>query len=85
MSDKLSVLVEFSMFPTDIGDSKSKYVSKVIDMIDKEGIPYKLTPMSTIFEVDNMEKATEILNKAYKQLEPYSNRVYCVASLILER
>lgn len=85
MSDKLSVLVEFSMFPTDIGESKSKYVSKVIDMIDKEGIPYKLTPMSTIFEVDNMEKATEILNKAYKQLEPYSNRVYCVAKFDIRK
>jgi len=85
MADNLSVLVEFSMFPTDLGESKSKYVSKIIEMIDKEGIPYKLTPMSTIFEVDSIEKATEILNKAYKVLEPYSNRVYSVAKFDIRK
>ncbi len=80
-----SVLVEFSMFPTDVGESKSKYVSKIIDMIDKEGIPYKLTPMSTVFEVDTMEKACEILDKAYKVLEPHSNRVYSVVKFDIRK
>ena len=85
MAENLSVLVEFSMFPTDVGESKSQYVSKIIDMIEKEGVPYKLTAMSTIFEVDNMEKATQILAKAYKVLEPYSNRVYSVAKFDIRK
>jgi len=85
MSENLSVLVEFSMFPTDVGESKSQYVSKIIDMLDKEGINYKLTAMSTIFEVDDMEKATQIIAKAYKQLEPYSNRVYSVVKFDIRK
>lgn len=85
MAENLSVLVEFSMFPIDVGESKSQYVSKIIDMIEKEGINYKLTAMSTIFEVDSMEKATEILAKAYKELEPYANRVYAVAKFDIRK
>ncbi|MGM0642060.1 MAG: thiamine-binding protein, partial [Thermotogota bacterium] len=38
------------MFPTDVGESKSQYVSKVIDFIHNSGVKYKLTPMSTVIE-----------------------------------
>ncbi len=81
----MSILVEFSMFPTDVGESKSKYVSRIIDLIEKEGVPYKLTPMSTVFEVDDMKKACEILEKAYKVLEPDCNRVYSVAKFDIRK
>ncbi len=72
----MSVLMEISMFPTDVGESKSKYVSKIIDMIDQSGIEYKLTPMSTVIETDTIDEALQIIKKAYEVLEPYSNRVY---------
>ncbi len=85
MSDKLSVLVEFSMFPTDVGESKSKYVSRIIKMIEEEGVPYKLTPMSTVFEVNSVKRANEIIEKAYKQLEPDCNRVYTVIKMDIRK
>ncbi len=72
----MSVLLEFSMFPTDVGESKSEYVSKILDMIDKSGVPYKLTPMSTVIETDTIDEALEIIKKSYEILEPHSNRVY---------
>ncbi len=72
----MSVLMEFAMFPTDKGESVSEYVSKVLQMIKNSGVAYKLSPMGTTIETDTMEEALEILNKAYKELEPYSNRVY---------
>ncbi len=72
----MSVLMEFAMFPTDKGESVSQYVSKIIDMIKKSDINYKLSPMGTTIETENMQQALEILHKAYKELEPYSNRVY---------
>ncbi len=81
----MSVLVEFSMFPTDKGESVSAYVSRIIKMIDETGIPYKLTPMGTIFETETMEEALEILNKAYKQLEKDCNRVYAVAKFDIRK
>ncbi len=72
----MSVLVEFSMFPTDHGESKSAYVSRIIDMIDKSGVPYKLSPMGTTFEAETIEDALKIIEQAYKVLEPDCNRVY---------
>jgi len=46
----MSVLLEFSMFPTDKGESVSTHVSKVIKMIHDSGVTYQLTPMGTIIE-----------------------------------
>jgi len=44
------VLLEFSMSPLDKGESVSVYVSRSLDIIDKSGLPYQLTPMGTIIE-----------------------------------
>ena len=44
------VLLEFSMSPFDKGDSLSPYVARIINIIDKSGVHYKLTPMGTILE-----------------------------------
>ncbi len=81
----MSILVEFSMFPTDKGESVSSYVSRIIKMIDESGITYKLTPMGTVFETETMEEALKILDKAYKQLEKDCNRVYAVAKFDIRK
>ncbi len=44
------VLLEFSMFPTSAGESKSAYVARILDVIDTSGVTYQLTPMGTILE-----------------------------------
>lgn len=44
------VLLEFSMFPTTVGESKSAYVARILDIIDQSGVTYQLTPMGTILE-----------------------------------
>lgn len=44
------VLLEFSMTPLDKGESVSKYVARSIDIIDRSGLAYRLTPMGTILE-----------------------------------
>jgi uncharacterized protein (TIGR00106 family) len=76
----VSVLLEFSMFPTSgacrDGDSVSKYVSRVIDMIDKSGVAYQLTPMGTIVETETMREALDVIEKAYETLECDCDRVY---------
>lgn len=69
------VLAEFAMFPTDVGESKSKYVSQVIDYIDKSGITYQLTPMGTILEGE-WDEVMNIITECYKILEVQTNRVY---------
>jgi uncharacterized protein (TIGR00106 family) len=44
------VLLEFSMAPAGKGESVSEYVARILDLIDKSGVPYQLTPMGTILE-----------------------------------
>ena len=75
----LSVLLEFSMFPTSgdcrDGSSVSKQVSKIVDAIDKSGVPYQLTPMGSIIEASSMKEALGIVELAYEQLSD-CDRVY---------
>ncbi len=44
------VLLEFSMSPASKGESLSPYVARSLDIIDKSGLPYQLTPMGTVIE-----------------------------------
>ena len=72
----MSVLIEFAMFPTDKGESVSKYVSRIIKYIDSQEYAYQLTPMGTIIETENIAEALKIIESCYDQLEPDCNRVY---------
>ncbi len=84
-----SVLLEFSMFPTSgdcrDGASVSKYVSRIIDMIDKSGADYQLTPMGTIVETGSVEEALEIVRKAYAVLGDDCERVYSALKLDIRK
>ena len=68
------VLAEFSMYPTDKGESVSKYVAQIIDHIDKSEITYKLTPMGTILE-GSWDEVFGVISECFKILEPQSNRI----------
>jgi len=71
------MLFQVTMFPTSKrGESVSTDVARVIDIIDKSGLPYKLTAMATIIEGE-WEPVMKILNKARKMLRRLGhNRLY---------
>ena len=54
------VLLEFSMSPLTKGESVSEYVARSLDIIDKSGLPYQLTPMGTIIEGEWDEAMTVV-------------------------
>jgi uncharacterized protein (TIGR00106 family) len=68
------VLAEFSMFPTDKGESVSTDVAKVLDVVDQSGIPYQLTPMGTILE-GSWENVFHVISKCFHVLEKESHRI----------
>ena len=72
----MSALIEFAIFPTDHGESKSAYVARVIKMIKESGVPYQFTPMGTIIETDTVAEGLAIVEKAYKILQIDCNRIY---------
>ncbi|MEI6123542.1 MAG: MTH1187 family thiamine-binding protein [Bacteroidota bacterium] len=81
----MSVIVEFSMFPTDKGDSISPYVSRIIKMMIDTGVSYQLTPMGTVFEVSEMHDALAVIAKAYRQLELDCGRVFAIAKFDIRK
>ncbi len=84
----MSVLLEFSMFPTSgdcrEGASVSSQVAKIIDMIDQTGLPYQLTPMGTIIEAQSVKEALEIVERAYEELQE-CERVYSAIKLDIRK
>ena len=78
------VLVEFSMFPTDKGESVSQYVAQIIDIIDTSGITYKLTPMGTILE-GSWDEVFDVIGRCFKQLESRSNRITTIIKVDYRR
>ena len=44
------VLLEFAMYPINKGEGVSEYVARSLDIVDKSGLSYQLTPMGTIIE-----------------------------------
>ena len=73
----MSVLLEFSMFPTDKGESVSVFVSKVIRMIADSGVSYRLTAMGTVVETATLAEALALVQKSYEVLDAQGcNRIY---------
>lgn len=82
----MSVLLEFSMFPTDKGESVSNYVSQVIRMIDNSGVNYKLTAMGTVIETETMADALAIVEQAAEILDEMGcRRIYSSLKLDIRK
>jgi len=68
------VLLEFSMFPTDKGESVGPYVARLLDIIDRSSVCYRLTPMGTILE-GGYEQVMHVVESCFKALEKDCRRI----------
>jgi len=63
------IIAEFTLIP--IGTSStslSNYVAIALNVLKKNGIAFKVTPMSTIIEGDNLDEIFEVIKKAHEAL-----------------
>ncbi|SFV57149.1 ExtraCellular Mutant; Ecm15p [hydrothermal vent metagenome] len=72
----MSALVEFSMFPTEQTQSKSAFVARVLDIVDRSGLEYQLTPMGTIIEGETVDEVMAVISAAYTELQKDCGRIY---------
>ncbi len=70
----MSVIVEFSIFPLDKGESLSPYVARALKMIQDSGLPYELNPMGTCVEGD-WHDVMALVNRCFQALEKDCNRI----------
>ena len=64
------------MFPTEQTQSKSAFVARVLDIVDRSGLEYQLTPMGTIIEGETVKEVMAVINAAYEELQKDCGRIY---------
>jgi uncharacterized protein (TIGR00106 family) len=69
------MLFELSLFPLGKSHGMSKDVSRVINLIDKSGLPYQLTCMGTMLEGE-WDEVVELIGKCRQVLLENNDRVY---------
>ena len=67
-------LMEFSMFPLDKGVSLSRYVARILEIVDQSGLEYRLNPMGTVVE-GQWDELVSLLTRCYKALEIDCERI----------
>ncbi len=71
----MSVLIHFSIFPTDKQTSVSPYVARAVRIIRDSGLSYKLGPMSTAVEGE-WEEVMTVVERCFKDLRKDCSRIY---------
>ena len=70
------VLLEFSMFPLDKGESVSQYVARSIDIIDRSGLAYQTHSMGTVLEGE-FDAALDVVRRCYEAMAADCARIEC--------
>jgi uncharacterized protein (TIGR00106 family) len=70
----MSVIVEFSIFPMDKGESLSPYVARALKLIRDSGLPYELNPMGTCVEGE-WRDVMALVDQCFQELQKDCNRI----------
>jgi len=68
------VLLEFSMTPLGKGEGVSPYVARSIDIVDRSGLPYRLTPMGTILEGE-WDEVMRVVRECHERMRQDCDRI----------
>lgn len=74
------LLAEISIWPMDKGESVGNYVARVLDVIDRSGLPYKLGPLGTCLEGD-WDAVMGVLKQCHEVLAADCNRIACTIKM----
>ena len=70
----MSVIIEFSIFPMDKGESLSPYVARALKMIQNSGLPYEMNPMGTCVE-GKWSEVMALVDQCFQELEKDCSRI----------
>ena len=70
----MSVIVEFSIFPMDKGESLSPYVARALNLIQESGLPYELNPMGTCVEGE-WKEVMALVDRCFQELQKDCSRI----------
>jgi len=70
----MSVIVEFSIFPMDKGESLSPYVARAMKIIKDSGLSYELNPMGTCVEGE-WKEVMSLVDRCFEELQKDCKRI----------
>lgn len=68
------VLLEFAMTPAGEGESVSRHVARILDIVDRSGVTYQLTAMGTILEGD-WDEVMAVVSDCFRALQADCRRI----------
>lgn len=70
------VVLEFSMYPLDKGESVSAYVARSLQIIEASGLDYRLHAMGTVLEGE-YDQVMDVVKQCFEAMAAGSNRIEC--------
>ncbi len=70
------VLLEFSMFPLDKGESLSPFVARSLDIIDRSGLDYRCHAMGTTLEGE-FDEVIDVVKQCFEAMAADCRRIEC--------
>jgi uncharacterized protein (TIGR00106 family) len=71
------VLLEFSMYPLDKGESLSPYVARSMEIIADSGLEYRMNPMGTVLEGE-WDQVFDVVRKCFLRMAEDCNRIAAI-------
>ncbi len=78
------VLLEFSMYPLDRGESLSTYVARSLDIIGKSGVEYQCHSMGTVLEGE-FNQVMDVVRRCFERMAEDCNRIECMIKIDYRR
>lgn len=77
----MSLMTFVTMTPLGKGESVSRHVAKVVDAVDKSGLPHVITPMGTIVESETWDEVILVLKNGFNQMQHECPRISIVIKI----
>ncbi|UCF70760.1 MAG: MTH1187 family thiamine-binding protein [candidate division WOR-3 bacterium] len=77
----MSFLTLVSMTPLGKGEGVSKHVAKVVDIVNRSGLPHVVTPMGTIIEGENWDEVMGVLKRGFERMSEECPRISIVMKI----
>ena len=71
----MSVLINFSIFPLDKGESVSQYVARAVKIIKDSRLPHKIGSMGTSIEGE-WDEVMRLVTSCFEKLTEDCDRIY---------
>lgn len=70
------VVLEFSMYPLDRGESVSPYVARSLQIVEASGLDYRLHAMGTVLEGE-YDRVMDVVKRCFEVMAADCNRIEC--------